>query len=372
MSHTFSSPACIVTGIGCFDQIAEHIAPLGNHCLIVTGEKSMQEQGIFDKALKLLNDRGVKTSACVGVEHDPSVQTVDRAREAIRKTGADVVLGLGGGSAIDVAKAAAGLAETDKPTVAFFDGEPVPGSRVPVVAAPSTFGTGTEATRVSVLSDRERRQKKSIRHDDMLPRVAIVDPVLGAGAPPRLTAACGMDALTQAIESYLSRHASDLTRAMSFSALMLLITGLPRAVEDGHDITARESCANGSLMAGIALHNARLGLVHGLAHPLGARYGIAHGEVCGILLPHVLRYNREAESEGYALLSGILGRDIADVCQEMLEQLGLPHDLTHLGVPEADITALVEATMPSGSTQANPRRVTEEDVERLLRSVCFG
>lgn len=366
MTDIFTAPQTILTGLGCYDTVGEHAARLGTHCLLVTGEKSMQEQGIFDKSVKRIGDKGVKITACVGVEHDPSVETVDRAREAFRKNGCDLVLGLGGGSAIDVAKAAAGLANCDEPTVEFFDGKAIPGSSTPVIAAPSTFGTGTEATRVSVLSDLSRKLKKSIRHDCMLPRVAIVDPVIGAGAPPKLTAACGMDALTQAIESYLSLHATDLTRAMSFSAMMLLVSGLPRAFHDGHDMDARESCANGSLMAGIALHNARLGLVHGLAHPLGAHYGIAHGEACGILLPHVLAYNREAARENYTLLSGILGRDVSDFCFDLLEELDLPKDLKHLGIPQNDIDMLVAETMPSGSTRANPRTVTEDDVKTLL------
>jgi alcohol dehydrogenase class IV len=369
---SFQTPDLVLTGLGCFEKVGQQTARFGRMCLLVTGETSMQQAGAFDKAIHLLYEAGVKTVACTGVEHDPSLETVDTARDALTRNACDVVLGLGGGSALDVAKAAAGLAREEEPTRAFFDGRPLSGTGLPVLAAPSTFGTGSEATRVSVLSDPSRRLKKSIRHDCMLPKVAMVDPVLGASAPPRVTAACGMDALTQAIESYLSKHATDLTRALSFSSVVLLMAGLPRAHADGHDMEARESCANGALLAGMALHNARLGLVHGLAHPLGIRYDIPHGEVCGVLLPHVLAYNRAAVPQDYDLLSGILGEDAATVCWRLLEQLGLPADLAHLEIPASDVPLLAKETLPSGSTQSNPRTVTETDVEDLLRTLTSG
>ncbi|MBN2712603.1 MAG: iron-containing alcohol dehydrogenase [Planctomycetes bacterium] len=371
MLEIFQTPGKILTGLGCFDQVGKEVAGLGKHCLLVTGEKSMQEQGIFDKAIHLIGKEGCKVTACTGVEHDPSVNTVDRARAVMKKNGCDVVLGLGGGSAIDVAKAAAGLANCDEATLEFFDGKEIPGSGVPVVAAPSTFGTGTEATKVSVLSDHERILKQSIRHDCMLPKVAIVDPIIGADVPPHVTAACGMDALTQGIESYISKHATDMTRAMSFSSIILTITGLPRAFKDGHDIQARENCANGSLMAGIALHNARLGLVHGIAHPLGIHYDIAHGEACGILLPYVLRYNSKAAEDDYQVLASIMAGDPADFCLNLLENLGMPTGLKHIGIKESEFETIAEKSLPSGSTKANPRTVTKEDIIEMLKEMCL-
>ncbi len=366
----FQTPETIITGIGCFDKIGEYACRFGSMCLLVTGEKSMQEQGIFDKAIHLLGEAGVRTVACAGVEHDPDLATVDTAREALKRNSCDLVIGLGGGSSLDVAKAAAGLANESEPTSAFFQGREISGTGIPVIAVPSTFGTGSEATRVSVLSDHDNKIKKSIRHDCMLPKVCMVDPIIGTNTPPAITAACGMDALTQAIESYLSIHATDLTRSLSFSAIVLLVAGLERAFRDGHDIEARENCANGSLMAGIALHNARLGLVHGIAHPLGIHYNIAHGKACGILLPHVLRYNREKAGENYRLLSGILGKDAADFCEELLIKLNLPTDFKWAKIPETDFAMIAELTMPSGSTRSNPRRVTEDDVVEMLRAIA--
>ncbi|MCX7934515.1 MAG: iron-containing alcohol dehydrogenase [Planctomycetota bacterium] len=243
---------------------------------------------------------------------------------------------------------------------------------VPIIAIPTTFGTGSEATRVSVLSDREQSAdsgeiptKKSIRHDCMLPQVAIVDPSLGISMPPRLTAACGMDALTQAIESYLSRHASDLSDGLALQAARLLGEGLPAAFINGSDLRSREQCAYGSLLAGMALHNARLGLVHGLAHPLGIRYGISHGEICAMLLPHVLRFNRDSIPQKYEILSALFGADVADFCENLNRRFGLPNVLS-VKISESERAWIVKESLSSGSTQANPRNVGSEDIEKIL------
>lgn len=366
----FRTPETILTGRGCFDQVGAHVARWGRRCLLVTGRRAMREQGFVDRAAALLAAKGVRTVVFDGVESDPPLATIDRGRAAFRENECDVVLGLGGGSALDAAKAIAGLAREDEPTEAFHEGRPIRGSDVPVVAAPATFGTGSEATRVSVLSNPDRRIKKSIRHDCMYPKVAVVDPLLGVGAPPAVTAACGMDALTQAVESYVSVHATDLTRALSLAAAELLAPGVPASVASGSDVAARQACANGSLMAGLALSNARLGIVHGLAHPLGARYGLAHGEACGVLLPYALRFNRAAIGRDYDCLTRVFGGDPVAACFELLRRVRLPTDLRHVGIPAGDFEALAGETLPSGSTKANPRPVTADDVVGLLRELC--
>jgi alcohol dehydrogenase class IV len=367
---TFQTPRTVVFGTGCFEEIGKYAAPLGRKCLIVTGAKAMIEHGFIGQAVELLEQEGVESVVCTGVEHDPSVETVDQIRQLFREKECDFVCAIGGGSSIDAAKAAAAFSSSPEPARDFFHGKNIPGSTVPIIAVPSTFGTGTEATRIAVLSDPAAKMKKGLRHDCMLPTVALVDPLLGQSAPPRLTAACGLDALTQAIESYLSINASDLSQAMSFNAAILLADGLPKVYADATDLDARKNCANGSLMAGIALHNANLGLVHGMAHPLGIRYGIAHGEICGILLPHVLRFNREAAGERYELLSTIFGQDAADFCENLLRKFGLPVDLRGFDIPEADFEKIAEDTLPSGSTAANPRPVEAKDVVLLLRNLC--
>ncbi len=366
MTEVFRAPETILTGRDCFQEIGRHAGRYGSRCLVVTGHRAMREQGHVDRAVRALRASGLGSTVFEGVEHDPSCETVDRIRETLRQSACDVILGLGGGSAIDAAKAAAAMHLSEAPTRTLFETADLPRAGLPVLAAPSTFGTGTEATWVSVLSETGTRSKKGVRHANMLPRVALVDPMLGMGMPPKVTAASGMDALTQAIESYLSRHATDLTQALSYHAAVLLATGLPRAFENGADLEAREMTANGSLMAGLALNNARLGLVHGMAHPLGIRYGIAHGEVCAVLLPEVLAFNREAVPERYALLSGILGGDAVEAVTALLRRLNLPTDLRYHSIPSADHGAVADESLPSGSTKANPRPVGREDVLEIL------
>ncbi len=368
MSAAFQIPATVLTGGGCFDELGRVARPLGKRALLVTGKRAMQAQGFVDRAKELLQAEGAACAVFGGVAHDPELEIVEAARRIFRKEGCDLLIGLGGGSAIDAAKAVAGMAPSDKEARAFFDGEPLAATDVPLIAVPSTFGTGTEATRVSVLSDKARHLKRGIRHDTMLPRAAIVDPELGKAAPPALTAACGMDALTQAMESFLSRHAAEITRALSLQATRLLATHLPRAFRDGADMDARAGCADASLMAGMALHNARLGVVHGLAHPLGARYGLIHGEVCGTLLPLALRFNRE--TDGYRRLRDVLGTDPADLAEKLLREMNLPTDLRHVGIPESDFDLLVPEILASGSTRANPREVNEPEARALLREAC--
>jgi alcohol dehydrogenase class IV len=207
----------------------------------------------------------------------------------------------------------------------------------------------------------------------------VVDPELLLTLPPRLTAESGMDALVQAVESASSIHATELTRALSVRAAALVAEGLPAACADGSDLAAREKCALGSLMAGIALANARLGVVHGLAHPLGARCRLAHGLICGALLPAALRLNAAAAAGAYGELEracGVkaagrsAGERLAAWSESLLRRLGLFTDLSFAGVQRSDFGAIISEAMESGSLKANALRVTPDDLERMLLEVC--
>jgi 1,3-propanediol dehydrogenase len=179
-----------------------------------------------------------------------------------------------------------------------------------------------------------------------------------------------MDALTQAIESYWSRHATPPTEALAIHAIELISGHLVRATMDGDDMVAREAMAYGSLVAGMAFANSRLGAVHGLAHPLGVRYDIPHGEVCAILLPYVMRLNRAAAPVHYDRISHVVGADAADYVAELLTGLGLPTTLEHAGLRSDDFDTIVAESMPSGSLKANPKKVTEADLLAILNALC--
>ncbi len=369
MAATFLTAGKIITGRGAFDRLASVAAALGRRPLLVTGRRAMRQAGVTDRAVRALEEAGATVALYEQVPPEPTLGCVDDGREALRQAQADVVIGIGGGSVIDTAKAIAGLARADAKCAVFFAGEPLPDRGVPVVAVPTTAGTGAEVTRNSVLTDPTGPTKASIRGDVLMPAVAIVDPELTVSMPPEVTARSGMDALTQAIESYWSIHATPVTEALAVRAIELISRHLVTAYERGADPDAREAMAYGSLLAGMAFANSRLGAVHGLAHPLGVRYHVGHGEVCAILLPHVMRLNCQAAPAKYDRISDMVGGDGADFTEGLLQRLNLPTTLEQVGLSRADFATIVAESMPSGSLKANPKKVTEADLIAILTAV---
>ncbi|MBN2583667.1 MAG: iron-containing alcohol dehydrogenase [Planctomycetes bacterium] len=371
MSSTFRVPQRIAFGWGALADLGKLAASLGGRVLLVTGRRAMKAAGITDRAMDALRDAGAEVRLFDEVEREPEVATVDRGREAARKFAAECVVGLGGGSAMDAAKVIAGLYHEQPTTAEFHAGRAATNPGLPMIAVATTSGTGSEATVNGVISDRARHVKVSIRGEHLMPHVALVDPELTVPCPADVTASAGMDALCQAIESYASIHATAITEALSVRAVEEIVASLETAVHRPDDRDARTRMAQGSLMAGMALGNARLGVIHGIVHPLGVRYEIPHGLACGVMLPAALRYNRQAMGDKYETLRSLLGGvDPAEFCAGLLERVGLPSDFRSFGVPQDDFGTIADESLPSGSLKANPRRVTREDVLGLLREVC--
>ncbi len=374
---TFLAPDEFIFGAGALEVLGEKVRRYGTRAVLVTGRSAMARTGIADRALKVLRRAQVETTLFAEVEPEPDVTTVDRLREVLRERDAEVVVGLGGGSALDAAKVAAGLANDDRPTRDFHPPAD-PGARpaevsepgLPNIAVPTTAGTGSEMTTNGVITERARGVKASIRHPWLMPAVALVDPELTLPCPPEVTALAGIDAMVQAIESFLSRHATPLTEAIALRAAEELARALPTVVTRGGDLDLRTAAAWGSTMAGLALANARLGVVHGMAHPVGVRYGVPHGLVCGVLLPHALALNREAAPEKFATLERVLGGDPVGYAQALLVACGLPTTLKEYDLRHEDFPAIAAEAMTSGSTKANPREVTEADIVALLERVA--
>jgi len=367
MTATFTTAGKIITGAGSVEELGQVARGFGSRALLVTGRRALRAAGTTERLVGILKAAGVDVVLFEQVEPEPVVHTVDQARELLCSEACELVVAAGGGSAIDVGKAAAALADADATTGEYFSQRPIPAAGRPCIAVPTTAGTGAEATSNSVLTDPDRQIKQSIRGPGLMPEVAIVDAALTVSCPPEVTASAGMDALTQAVESYFSRLATPLTDALAIMAARLIWPNLPTAFENGRDLPAREALSYGSLLAGMALANARLGAAHGMAHPIGYRCGIPHGVVCAALLPHVLRFNREAAGRKYHLLSGICHGDAADAVDRLLERLALPKKLSDLGLREELFDRIAEESMPSGSTKANPRPVTVKDVKTILR-----
>jgi len=385
MARTFIVPGPIVFGAGAVETVGKRIAQLASCAAVITGRNAMRRTGILDRLVSTLADVGVDARAFDEVPPEPTYDAVDATTVFVRSVAADVVIGLGGGSVMDVAKVVAFLAPTELSVRSLYDKVPIDRKGLPYVAIPTTAGTGSEMTPNSVLTNPETRVKSSVRGEPLLADLVVCDPELTVPAPPHITAYAGMDALAQAVEAYVSRGANAFTDALAREAALRLARNIRRAYTDGTDVDARAEMQLGSSMAGMALANARLGAVHGMAHPLGSRYSVAHGLVCAMLLPHVVRFNSEPVYDGaartlakYASLARALqlaprarrdrtaARALADHIDELNRDLGIPKHFGGLGLRKDDYPLLIEQSMPSGSLKHNPREASPGDIAALL------
>lgn len=362
-------PGASYVGAGCIEALGGEACNLGSRALLVTGRTALREAGITERLVDLLDDAGVEAVPFEQVPPEPDLATVDAARERIADERCDLVVEAGGGSAMDVGKVAAALAHEDAPAAEFHEGRTITCPALPHIAVATTAGTGAEVTRNGVITNPDGDLKKSIRGDGVMPTVSITDSELTLSCPPEVTAAAGMDALAQAIESYFSTNAIPTTEALSLGAVELIALNLPAAYEEGQNRGARAAVAEGSYMAGLALGSARLGAVHGLAHPVGLCYDLPHGVVCAVLMPPVLERNREAEPAKYEALRDAMGGDPVAVLRAMNEQFGLPSTLGPPPDPEWE-RAILDYALPSGSSAANPAPVTASFVRGILSDVC--
>lgn len=373
----FTTPR-IRFGPGSTYQLGEEVAALGQKVLLVTGRQSLKQSGQMDRITQPLAISGLETVWFEEVTPEPDTATVDAIRQLARDEGCTVVVGVGGGSVLDVAKAAAGLAHAEGETREYLNGRELTTGGLPFVAVPTTAGSGSEVTQNVVLVDPVTGKKTSLRHDRWLPRVAVVDPIMTMSMPRALTAQTGMDALTHAVEAYTSRWANAYTRSLAREAVRLIIQNIYTAYTVPGRREARENMLLASMLAGMALNVARTGAVHALAHPIGTRYRLGHGLVCGILLPYVAEFNQGVAAGAYAELARHAGLVAAGTPDEeaagrfvhylgrLAARLELPTKLGPCGMNAQDIPELVEAAMGSSSLAANARRATRQDLAALL------
>ncbi|MDD2600251.1 MAG: iron-containing alcohol dehydrogenase [Kiritimatiellae bacterium] len=299
---------------------------------------------------------------------EPTVFEVDALRAEIRRRGADWVAAIGGGSVLDLAKAAAGLADHSGET-AFYQLHPdqIRAARIPLIAAPTTAGTGSEATVVSVLTHPDKGLKQSIRHPSHMPRIVILDPTLLQACPPATIAAAGLDAFVQAFESYTSRHATPFTQCLAEFAIERIAHNLLPLFHNSANIQAAAAMLEASYITGLAFSHSRLGVVHGLAHPLGVRFKAAHGLTCACSLPAVLEFNQDQIQDHLLALKQRCRIDIRELVTTWMDAMQLTNPFK--GKKIDDLEAFISETLSSGSTQANPRTVTADDVRWLLARI---
>ena len=354
-------------GADTLSAVAADAASLGGKALLIAHPAATIAGGPVETIRALCHDSGVETIALdPPVAGEPDLQLVDRARRLRNEAECDLVIGIGGGSVLDVAKATAGLAKERAPVREYFDGRPVTQAGIPWIAIPTTAGSGAEATPNAVLSDPARSKKVSIRDNHFLARVVIADPRLTVSCPARVTADSGMDALAQAIESFTSLGSNPVTDALAFEGARLILPSLLTACREGGNLEARSQMLLGSLLAGIALANARLGTIHGLAHPIGIRWQIPHGRICTTLLAPVMRFNESVVADKYERLSLLVGRPIIDHIEHLRDELEIPADLKECHITSEEVEWIVEESLPSGSLKMNPRPTSAEDLRAIL------
>lgn len=398
ISYDFVAPRQIVFGWGRRREVGALGKTLGSRALIIHGSRTLVERGAVAEIADLLAAEGVHATNVASISHEPEVDDVDRVTAMLRSPTAgsllgekpvgpgDFLLALGGGSAIDLAKAVAAMVTNhESPTVKDYlegvgRGLKIVRDPLPVLAMPTTAGTGCEATKNAVISSYDTPFKKSLRDSRITPRIALVDPELTVSVPPKITAASGMDAITQLFESYISRKAQPIPRALAMQGLRLAVPSIAEAVRDGSSREAREKMAHAALLSGMALANSGLGMAHGVAPALGVHCRVPHGAACALMLPAALRANAEIRRTDLARVSRVLfdrakSMPPGDAVEALIAEIdrlckavGAPRRLSDLGVPGEKIPTIVASSRGS-SMSGNPREVSDEELTRILEEM---
>jgi alcohol dehydrogenase class IV len=383
----FATPQ-VLFGWGRRTEVGSVARSLGERAFLVTGSRALERQGVIDEIASSLRQAGIAVVPLASISREPEVSDVNRAVDEVLENGprsGDLVLAIGGGSAIDLAKAAAALATNRQGTsVADYlegvgKGLAIEAPPLPVLALPTTAGTGSEATKNAVISSTDPPYKKSLRSELMIPRAVLIDPELTIGLPPQVTAHTGMDAITQLIESYLSRRAQPIPQALALDGLARALPAIETAVTDGRNRAARDAMAYAAFLSGVALANSGLGFAHGVAAALGIRCGVPHGLACAVMLPTALRVNRDVRRSELARLwalvqpgSPLPESDAAERFIQHIERIarniGIPPRLSAVGVERPMIPALVKGSR-GNSMDGNPRDVSDEELTKLLEAM---
>ncbi|MGN1027861.1 MAG: iron-containing alcohol dehydrogenase [Faecousia sp.] len=376
---SFSVPQNIIVGRGSRRRLPEVVKSLGGTHGFIVSDPYLAKIGDVQACAEELASVGIPADSFTETEKNPSVETVDKATARFVSCGADCIIALGGGSPMDVAKAVGVLARYGGSITGYEGGGKVPGPIVPLVAIPTTAGTGSETTAFSVITDHSRNYKLTVFSDRIIPAYAILDPNLITTVPAPTAAACGMDAMIHALEAYISRSASPFSDALAEKALELIGGNLRRYVANREDVEAAEAMLVGSMLAGIAFSRARLGDVHAMSHPVSAYYDVPHGVANSILLPAVVDFNALADKGKYWKIyiriaqapvpasqfrPDMLGEEI----RRLNKVLGIPASLREVGVTDTHFDAMADDAMKSGNIAANPRATTKQDILALYRA----
>jgi alcohol dehydrogenase class IV len=381
-ARAFRIPHLVITGSGSSVQAGEESRKLGLKKALIVTDPNQVQLGIAGGVSKSLRESGIQYAIYDGVLTEPTEEFVRQGLEAYRENGCDFLLAVGGGSPIDTAKAIAVMATNPGPLEDYQGLDKVPRAASPVVAVPTTAGTGSEVSPFTIVTDTGRDVKMLIGSPYLMPEVAIVDPSLTLTLPLEVTAATGIDALTHAIEAYVSVKAQPMSDVFALSAIELLAGNLHRAWRDGGDAEAREKTMLGAMQAGIAFSNSSVALVHGMARPIGAHFHVAHGASNAALLGVVMDFSLSGNPARYAHIARAMGEDTsgqsdmeaarsgAEAVNNLIRDIRVP-SLRELGVDKARLAELAprmtEAAIASGSPGNNPRQASPEEIIELYQ-----
>ena len=379
--YQFKTPSVIVNGPGAAKEAGSFAKGFGKKALIVT-DTHLEKIGLLNEIKKSLENVGISFAIYDKVVSEPSMEYTEEGLKAYREAKADFLIAVGGGSPIDAAKAIGALATNEGKVTEFMGANKIPKPGAPLIAIPTTAGTGSEVTQFTIITDTAKDVKMLIASPNVMPRVALVDPLMTLQMPQGITAATGLDALTHAIEGYVSVKAHSITDTLAIQAIRIIGANLRQAWSNGENVEARTNMMTGALMAGMAFSNSSVALVHGMARPIGAYFHVAHGVSNASLLPVVIEFSIPGNPRKYADIAVALGENIeglplldaayraAEAVKRLNQDLKVP-TLRELGLEEKKFNQVVnqmaEDAIASGSPGNNPRRATADEIVELYK-----
>ncbi len=384
MQFSLLLPQKVVFGWDKRSEFGAIAAELGTAAVVVHGSRTLRTSSLWSELMAALESHGVQVVCELGIHREPTIEDVDAATAMVRSSSptSDMVIGIGGGAAIDLAKAVSAMATNQLgESVRDYlegvgEGLSIENDPLPMLAIPTTAGTGSETTKNAVISVDDPPCKKSLRSENMIPKIVLIDPELSVTVPQSVTAASGMDAITQLIESYISSRATPLTQSLCIEGLKHALPNMKRAYVDGTDQAARTAMAYAAFLSGVALANSGLGMAHGIAAALGAYCDVPHGLACATLLPIALRTNQTASRKQQVILGKLFAKNphlskedaiaasISHV-EALCDDLSIPKRLRDLGVRKEQLNDIVVGSR-GNSMNGNPRVLTDEELYSIL------
>jgi alcohol dehydrogenase class IV len=376
----FHIPTKVVRGIGAVEQLGEEAKALGAKRALVVTDKNLVEAGLMEKVEEPLKSAGLKVDIFDEGVPDPTVKLVEKGMAVIKKASYGVIIGVGGGSNIDAAKAMSVMANNPGSICDYEGSDKFAKPPMPIIAVPTTAGTGSEVTYASVVTDTERDYKFVVWSSLLPPKVAILDPQMPATGPVMVRISAGMDALTHAVESYVSKNANPYSESLALSAIKLISENLRMSIADANNAEAMANMQLAANMAGMAFTNTRLGVVHAIALPPSALFHIPHGIANAILLPYGMEFNLIGNPRKFADIACAMGENVdgltvmeaaivaVDAVRELAADIGAPQSLESVGAKEDAIPKMAEDGMKSGHLAVNPRQVSIEDVVKIFEA----